>query len=419
MEKAYREPAKDVPVYGEYDVIVAGGGCAGFACALAAARNKARVLIVEQYAFFGGTATASLMINLVGFRNQVEPDGVQTTKGIGQELILRLLRKGGACHSRNAYPSAVRSDQPNDLSYNYIVDAEQFKYETLQMLREAGVEILFHTFVADAIVENNAVRGILIENKSGRQAVFGKIVVDCTGDADVAFRAHAPFWQAKPEDTPRLTDTLMYRIKGFSPDTKMYGCLDGDTMVVWGPAPGTWNAADGKELTESEILARSGVYRDLEEKIRKYPELEGAKVVETPVQIGVRQTRFIIGEYVLCDRDVLEGASFEDSIAVGINPVICYYGYRRFLSHNGYQIPFRALIPRTVDRLLVAGRCISADQVAFESLRAMAHILAIGEGAGVGAAVCALENTSPRRANIQEIRRRLIAQGAEIGQGQA
>ena len=419
MGKSYREPAKEVPVYGEFDVIVAGGGCAGFACALAAARNGARVLIVEQYAFFGGTATASLMINLVGFRNQVEPDGVQTTKGIGQELMLRLLRSGGACHSRNAYPSAVRSDQPNDLSYNYIVDAEQFKYETMRMLVEAGVEILLHTFIADAIVDNDTVQGILIENKSGRQAVLGKIIVDCTGDGDVAFRARAPFWQAKPEDTPRLTDCLMYRIKGFAPDTKMYGCLDGDTMVVWGPSPGALNAADGKELTESEILARSGVYRDLEEKIRKYPELKGAKVVETPAQIGVRQTRFIIGEYVLCDKDVLEGASFPDSIAVGINPVICYYGYRRFLTHNGYQIPFRALIPKTVDHLLVAGRCISADQVAFESLRAMAHILAIGEGAGVGAAVCALENTSPKHANIKEIQRRLIAQGAEIGQGQA
>lgn len=417
MRNTYHEPAKDVPVYGEYDVVVAGGGCAGFACALAAARNGASVLIVEQYAFFGGTATASLMINLVGFRNQVEPDTVQTTKGIGQELMLRLLRNGGACHSRNAYPSAVRSDQPNDLSYNYIVDVEQFKYETLQMLLEAGVEILFHTFIADAIVENGTIHGILIENKSGRQAVFGKIVVDCTGDADVAFRASVPFWQAKPEDTPRLTDCLMYRIKGFAPDTKIYGCLDGDTMVVWGPSPGTQNAADGKELTESEILARSSVYNDLEEKKRKYPELKGAKVVETPVQIGVRQTRFIIGEYVLCGQDVLEGASFADSIAMGINPVICYFGYRRFLTHNGYQIPFRALIPKTVDNLLVAGRCISADQVAFESLRAMAHILAIGEGAGVGAAICALENTSPRHANMQEIQRRLIAQGAEIGQG--
>jgi len=419
MENVYLEPAKILPVYGQYDVIVAGGGCAGFACALAAGRNGARVLIVEQYAFFGGTATASLMINLVGFRNQVEPDGFQTTKGIGEELMLRLLKKGAARHSRNAYPSAIHSDLKGDLSYNYVIDAEQFKYETLMMLLEAGVEILFHTYVADTIVEDSAVKGIIIENKSGRQAILGSVVVDCTGDGDVAFRAGAPFWQAKPEDTPRLTDCLMYRIKGFSPDTTTYGCLDGDTMVVWGPSPGPLNTCDGKEFTKSEIIARSQVHQDLEEKIRKHPDLEGARVVETPVQLGVRQTRFIIGEYMLCDSDVLEGRKFEDSIAMGINPVICYYGYRRFLKHNGYQIPFRALIPKGIDNLLVAGRCISADQVAFESLRAMAHILAIGEGAGVGAAVCAAEKQTPRNANIQKIQQRLVRSGAEIGQGTA
>lgn len=416
MMEYYFEPAKKIPVYGKYDVIVAGGGCAGFASALAAARNGANVLIVEQYPFFGGTATAGLMINLVGFRNQVVPDDVQVTKGIGEELILRLLAVGGAKHSPNAYLSAIKSDTKGDLSYNYIVDAERCKFEMMSMLLEEGVDILFHTYVVDAIVENHVVKGVILENKSGRQAALARVTIDCTGDADVSFRAGAPFWQADIDEQKRLPDCLMYRIKGFDMNTKMYGCLDGDTMVVWGPLPKARNDADGEQLTQSEIEARSKVYEDLEEKIKKNPELAGAKIVETPVNLGVRQTRFIKGEYTLTGEDVLEGRHFKDSIAVGINPVIAYYGYRRFLKHHGYQIPYRCLIPQNIDGLLVAGRCISSDQVAFESYRAMAHILCIGEGAGVAAALCALQCVPVRSLDIGLLQTRLKEQGAEIGQ---
>ncbi len=131
----YEEPAREISVYGEYDVVVVGGGCAGFAAAVAAARNGARTLIIERFPFFGGTATASLMANIVGFRNQVEPDYLQTTKGVGEELMLRLLADGAAVKSRNAYPSRQRSDTKGDLSYNYAYDTEKFKFATLKMVR--------------------------------------------------------------------------------------------------------------------------------------------------------------------------------------------------------------------------------------------------------------------------------------------
>lgn len=277
MER-YLEPAREIPVYGSFDVVVAGGGCAGFTSALAAARNGANVLLVEQYPFLGGTATAGLMINLVGFRNQVPPDDVQVSKGIGEELMLRLMATGAARHSRNAYPSSFHSDTKGDLSYNYVVDAERFKYETLQMLREAGVHILFHTYVADTIVEKQVVKGIIIENKSGRQAVMAKVTIDCTGDADVAFRAGVPFWQTKKDENKRLMDCLMYRIKGFDMSTKMYGCLDGDTMVVWGPLANAKDCTNADELTQSEIETRSQIYEDLEEKIKNTPSLLGQKL---------------------------------------------------------------------------------------------------------------------------------------------
>ena len=416
--QTYTEPAKDLPVYGRYDVIVVGGGCVGFPAAIAAARNGANTLIIEQYPFFGGTATASLMANIVGIRNQVAPDGLQVMKGIGEEFMLRLMEEGGAVHSRNAYPSAIRTDKKGDLSYNYAFDTEKFKHLALKMVKEAGVHILFHTYFSDVIMEGDALKGILLENKSGRQAVFAKVIIDASGDGDVAFRAGVPFWQTVKDEASRLNDCLMYKINGFPADTKAGGCLFGDTMVVWGPSPGPMNCANADELTQSEIKVRLAVYDDLEKKKQEFPEdLKGARIVDTGVNIGVRQTRFFEGEYKLTGDDVLEGREFEDSIAMGANPVIHSFGYRRFLTHEGYEMPYRMLVPLKAENLYVVGRCMSSDQIAYESWRAMAHIICLGEAAGVSAAVCVKDGTTPRNADVGQIRKLLMEQGAEIGQG--
>jgi len=416
--QVYKEPAKEIPVYGSFDVVVVGGGCAGFPAAIAAARNGAKVLIIEKFPFFGGTGTASLMANLVGIRNQVEPEGLQVMKGIGEEFMLKMIEEGGAIHSRNAYPSKIRTDTKGDLSYNYAYDTEKFKYIALKMVKDAGVKILFHTTFSDVIMEGDNVKGIIIENKSFRQAVFAKIVIDCSGDGDVAFRAGVPFWQTYKDEANRLNDCLMYKIKGFPANTKAPGCLFGDTMVVWGPTPGPMNCANADELTESEIMVRLGVYEDLEAKKKEYPEdLKGAEVVDTGVLIGIRQTRFFEGEYKMTGDDVIEGREFEDAIAMASNPIIHSFGYRRFLEHEGYQMPYRMLVPLKAENLYVVGRCMSSDQLAYESWRAMANVLSLGEAAGVGAAVCIKEGTTPREANVKEIQRLLIEQGAEIGQG--
>ncbi len=414
----YEEPAREISVYGEYDVVVVGGGCAGFAAAVAAARNGARTLIIERFPFFGGTATASLMANIVGFRNQVEPDYLQTTKGVGEELMLRLLADGAAVKSRNAYPSRQRSDTKGDLSYNYAYDTEKFKFATLKMVREAGVDILFHTYFAAVVRDGESrLRGVIVENKSGRQAIWAKIVIDASGDGDVAFQAGVPYWHTKKDEAPRLLDCLMYKIGGFPSDTSAPGCIYGDTMVVWGPNPGPANAADADELTEEEIKVRLAVYDDLEQKKAKHPDLADAYVLDTGTLIGVRQTRFFEGEYVLTGDDVLEGREFEDSIAMAANPIIHYYGYRRFLEHEGYQIPYRAIVPKVIDNLYVVGRCMSSDQRAYESWRAMAHVFAIGEASGVAAALCVRTKRDPRRLDVRLLQKTLVEQGCEIGQG--
>ena len=416
----YLEKPRELAVYGDFDTVVVGGGVAGWSAALAAARNGANTLIIERFPYFGGTATASLMANIVGYRNQVKPDGIQTTKGIGEELMLKLLEMGGAEKSRNAYESSKRSDKKGDLSYNFAFDTEMFKYLMLKMAVDAGVHILFHTYFSDVILDGDAVRGIIIENKSGRQAVYGKVIIDASGDGDVAFKAGVPYWQTKANEAPRLNDCLMYKIAGFPADTKAPGCLFNDTMVVWGPSPGAGNAADADELTQEEIKVRLAVYDDLAKKIEKDPAgLKGASVIDTGALSGIRQTRFFEGEYKLTGDDVLEGRTFDDSIAMAANPVINYYGYRRFLTHEGYDIPYRCLLPQNAENLMVIGRCMSSDQIAYESWRAMAHIFAIGEAAGVACAVCAKDGVSPKGADVSKIQKLLIEQGAEIGQSRA
>ena len=415
--ECYKEPAKEIPVYGRYDVVVAGGGCAGFAAAVAAARTGAKTLIIEQFPFFGGTATASLMATIVGVRNQVKPDELQVCKGIGEELILNMIAEGGAEHSRNSYESEKRSDTKGDLSYNYAFDTEIFKKVTLDMAVEAGCDILFHTYFADTSVEEDCVKGIIVENKSGRQAIFARVVIDATGDGDVAARAGAAFWQTKRDEAPRLVDAIMYKISGFDPDTDFPGGLFGNELVLWGPATDGRDATDAKELTDMEIATRRAVFDHLENLKKERPDLKNARVADTGVLLGIRQTRFVKGVYTLTGDDVLEGAAFPDSIAMGANPVIHYFGYRRFLTHEGYEIPYRCLVPEKTDGLLVAGRCMSSDQIAYESWRAMAHILNIGEAAGTAAALSVRTDVQPRNLDVSLLQKTLIENGAEIGQG--
>lgn len=408
----YHEPGRDLPVYGEYEVVVVGGGCAGLAAAIASARSGSRTLVIERFPYFGGTATASLMGNINGFRNQVEPDSVQTVKGIGAEIILALHKMKGL--GKSPYPQKEYDIESGQLSYSYAIDTEKFKYLTLRMMVDARADILFHTFFCEAIKEGNTVRGVIIENKSGRQAVLAKVVVDATGDADVAARAGADFWQVKADEAPRLTDGLMYKIAGLAEDTNQGGCIVGNEMVVWGPGGLVCNGVDAAQLTKAEIEARLQVYEHFASLRRKSTGLEQAFVAETPPLLGIRQTRFVEGEYKLTADDAIEGRRFEDVVAISSCPVIHYYGYRRYLEHEGFDIPYRCLLPNSLDGLLVAGRCISSEQQPYESFRAMAPITAIGQAAGTAAALAAKDGVQPRRLDVSRLQQALLAQGAEL-----
>lgn len=412
----YMEPGKELPVYGRFDVIVVGGGPAGFAAALSSIRNGARTIIIERFPFFGGTATASLMTNINGYRNQVKPDGLQTSKGIAEEVILRLKAINGL--GRSSYAQEEYSTEKGSMSYSYAIDSEKTKYLLTKILYDEGASILFHTIFVETIMEGNNVAGIIIENKSGRQALFGKVIIDASGDADVAYKAGVPYWQADVKSDKHLANCLMYRVGGFDANEtdKINTPVTGNSILYWGPSL-DMDVTNADNLTRSEIETRLGVFEHFRKQQESLsPFLDNASIIETAPLLGIRQTRFIEGVYKTTAEDAIEGRKFTDSISMSACPIINYYGYRRYLEHEGYEIPYRCLLPQKVEGLLVAGRCISSDQQSYESFRAMAPTMCLGEAAGTAAALCVKHKKSPREMDVEIIRDQLIKQGAEIGQ---
>ena len=413
----YREPEKRIPIYGNYDVIVVGGGPAGWASALASARNGAKTLVIEKFAYFGGTATASLMLTIVGYRNQVKPDHLQTSKGIAEELILRLKEIKGLGQSTSYKAVKEYSTTKGDLTYSYPLDGEKTKYILLKMLYDEGVKILFHTIFVDSIVEGDKITGIIIENKSGRQAIFGKVIIDASGDGDVAYRAGVPTWQAEIGKDNYLKNCLMYQARiNTKYAAELGGVITNSDKLYWGPASDT-NCVNADDLTKGEIETRLALFDHFKRnQERSAPYLDDAYVSVTPPMLGIRQTRFIKGVYQINTEDVLEGRKFDDSIAMSAQPIINFYGYRRFLEHAGYEIPYRCLLPQKIEGLLVTGRCLSSNQQAYESWRAMAPVMCIGEATGTAAALCIKTNKRPKELDVKMLQNQLIKQGAEIGQ---
>ncbi|TFG15871.1 MAG: FAD-dependent oxidoreductase [Promethearchaeota archaeon] len=409
--KKYIEPVKELDAIDEYDVIIIGGGVAGLVAAIASGRNKVKTLLIERFGYLGGTATASLMININGFRNQVEPDNIQTVKGIAQEIIIELHKIDGL--GKSPYPQKEYNIKNGELSYSYCIDPEKFKYITLKMVNESEVDILFHSYFSDVIMESQELKGIIVENKSGRIAFFSKVFIDSTGDGDVAARAGAPFWQAKSEDYA-LKDTIMYKISGIK-NAQFGNCRYGDSSVVWGPTH-VWGQNNAWQISQAEIKTRLNIFRHFRRLLKLNPQLRdiGAYVAETPPMIGIRQTRFIEGKYKLTAEDAISGKRFDDVVAISSAPIIHYYGYRRYLEHEGYDIPYRCLTPQKIDNLLIAGRCISSEQEPYESHRSMAPIMAIGQAAGTAAALCAKNSVKPKELNVRLLQRTLISQGQEI-----
>jgi 2-polyprenyl-6-methoxyphenol hydroxylase-like FAD-dependent oxidoreductase len=459
----------------QVDVLVAGGGTAGVVAAIAAARNGAKTALVERDGFVGGVAAMGL--SFLGFHNNREE---LIIKGIPWEIVGRLREMGAAIDlSNQAKGTPEGKGGPYFIARRILYRPEAYKYVALQMLQEAGVEVMLHAFVSDVVMEGNSVSGLIIENKSGTIVVPGKQIVDCTGDADIVARAGGPFELGRPGDGMLQPVTPLWVMTGIDLDkavaagayrNPMVQATDGNwpaigryhiypqhwekqleeelgefahgvrTFLILDVGDGAFyvgnmthlpkvNAADADQLSQAEVDARTLIWRLCQFLRRHVPGFENSHLVATPAAIGIRETRRIVGEYMLTHEDVLEGRQFDDAISLGgfFVDIHAYDGApngyippkgSQVKDHGSYGIPFRTLVPQKVDNVVVAGRCLSADQAAQGSARVMGPCMMMGQAAGTAAAMAAEQGIQLRNIDKTRLREKLLDQGAYLGERQ-
>jgi hypothetical protein len=409
--KSYSERL-ETPLVARYQVVVAGGGPSGVIAAAAAARSGASTLLIERYPFLGGNGTAGLMTCYNGFRNQRPPEALQTVKGIPAEYIAEIVRLGGITED-DPYPKAKHDTAKGDLPYCIGFDPEAAKIASFNLLKKEGVTLRLHSWVAAPMLDGSRVMGVVVESKSGRQAIAADIVIDATGDGDVAARAGAPF-MGPADKGDRMGMSLMYILGGLFSDGKdsSGGIRLGDRVVKWGPGFGG-DGLDVENLTRAEVQTRVELWNQVQ-KLRKEPGKESMYLSQMATGIGVRETRRILGEYTVTEQDAIDGMRFPDCVAISSNPMPSYHGQRFFFAHEGFDIPYRSLVPKKVEGLVLTGRCISCEQGPFQSARSMAPAMAVGHASGCAAALAAKGNLAPRKLDVRVLQKLLLSQNAEL-----
>lgn len=432
--KAYYE---GLPLLDEVEVLVVGGGSAGSTAAIAAARSGAKTMVVERYGFMGGVSTG-VLDTFYGFYTPGE-----TTKkvvgGIPDGIVDQLTERASAFVRQNTYGAG------GGVTYNP---------EVLKMVWEdaalgAGARPLFHSFCTDVVASNDGrrVEEIVVDGKRGLMRVKARYVVDATGDADVCFRAGAPYEKAGA-DEPAQTLTTTFRLSGVDvekarsyPKEELHALMreanesgyydlpreEGSAHRT--PVPGVILAimtrVDGHDptdpvsLTDAEIKGRRQVAEYVRFLVDRAPGYEEAELVALSAQIGVRETRRVHGDYRLTADDVLSARKFEDTIGQCGAPIEDHHPGRdtrwAYIPNSGvYDIPFRVLLPRGLENTIVAGRCLSATHDAHASCRSMGQTMAMGEAAGTAAALCVEEDASFRGLDVRALQDRLVKSGAVL-----
>jgi len=444
---------KTVPVTRDVEVIVVGGGPGGIAAAIGSARNGARTLLVERYGFLGGMATAGL----VGpFMTSWDIEGKERIiAGVYKELIDRMVPLGAAID-----PAGVKGYSAFGGYHRYghehvtPFDPEALKVVAQEMVLEAGAELRLHSLFLDSLTEEGSMAGIIAAGKGGLEALRADIVIDATGDGDVAAAAGAPYEKGRAGDGLMQPVSLFFRVGNVDDDAVqahvdahpdedrfrgvVQRAIDAgefshtkDHVTLFRTVrPGEWwanmsrihnvDATDVDELTSAEVEGhRQVVY--LMDFFRRYmPGFENSVLIDTGPQIGVRETRRVMGEYVLTKEDVFGARRFPDAIArvsfpIDIHDVKGGGGFFQGPKEGPYYtIPYRSLVPLQVDGLLLAGRCISATHEAHGSLRVMPPCFAIGQAAGTAAALAIETGVPPRSADTVLLRTTLEHQGALV-----
>lgn len=427
------QPEREISIMAEVDVLVAGGGSAGWAAAVAAARRGSRTMLVEQYGFLGGMMTAGGVGCLCGpYTCAPSSSRKQIVFGLCGEFMDRLEARGAGFKHQHRFQ----------------VDHHQAKIVLDDLIGEAGVRPLFHTFCVDALTEAQTIHGVVVENKAGRQAIVARVVVDATGDGDVAVRAGAPFEKG---DAHGLLQGPTYIFDMAGVDIERAGAVppaalrrlmeDAVRTGEWPlprvsgsysplPQPGTVHAnmtrvyrvdgTDPESLTRADIEGRrlAALYAGF---LRaRVPGFEHAYLAGLAPQIGIRETRRVMGEYVLTGDDVLSARKFDDGICDAAWPIELHDPdgpdtRRTHLEGDAcYQIPFRCLVPLRVEQLLVAGRCLSSTREGNGSARVMAYAMAMGEAVGTAAAISIEAGVPVRRVDRTALRQELGRQGVAL-----
>lgn len=437
MKEQIVEITKRVPVVGNYDVVVCGGGPAGFIAAIAAARSGAKTAVIEQYGFLGGMATAGFVTPLSVFTYNNE----KVIGGIPWEFIERLEKIGGGI-----------IEKPLG---NVAFDPELYKLLCQQMMIEAGVDMYMHSYLSGCVADDGKISTVIIENKNGSEALEAKVFIDCTGDGDLAAMAGVPMQdgEGKPlqplstyfilggvdTNSPMLVDAMHHNKQGqnchcLPVREKLLAMKEELGIPEFG---GPWfcttlkpgevtvnmtrtagNAVDNRDFTAAECRLREDVYKMAKVLKENFEEFKNCYVATIAVHGGIRETRRIKGVHTVTAEEYVNAYHYPDSISRGAHPIDIHVASGAeqnitFLKKAAY-VPYRALIAEGFPNLLVAGRCISADKTAFASLRVQASCMGEGQAAGVAAAQCAKADMPVQNADIDKLVNDLRDLGAMI-----
>lgn len=394
-------PSAEIPVFHQADVVVVGGGPAGFAAAVAAARTGVKTALVERYGSLGGLFTNGMVLKLMCTCAK-GPDRKMrfVTRGVCEEFIRRAEELDARVPALTKRPDKPTYWEPD-------IDPEAAKYLMDVMCDESKVETFFHAWGVDVIQDGDRLEGIVFESKQGPQAILAKQVVDCTGDGDVFFRAGAGYRQIThaigsvaqignvdrvPSDATGADWTWPKKSNGANPS------------VWWGIHPGqAQNGLDVRDLSSAEKAARKYWIEHLAA-MRRDPNWKETFIVNVCSQIGVRATRLLDAELVLTQKDIVACNRFDDAIGV--------FGMRAM--YPSFQVPYRTLLPKRIDNLLVAGRCLGAPD-SIETYRLIAPCFVTGQAAGTAAALAAKTGCTPRTLDVKLLQKTLVEADAYIG----
>jgi ribulose 1,5-bisphosphate synthetase/thiazole synthase len=410
------EPERKTRVAADVDLLVCGGGFAGVSAAISAAKTGSKVLLLEKYGFLGGLVTAALVITTPPLNN-----------GINIEIAGRLKKK-------NVYVPCRHSGPDTEWLELHSVDPEIVKYEFVRMLQEKGVDILLHTYIVGIVMEGDVVKGVIMENKAGRQAVLAKMIVDATGDADIAAFANAPFREVKKPMTMMYNmvevdiEKVLEKLGNWSNLKKVvkeamdkgelafdlgiypeYGApgVHAEKLVysgelnVWSGMLNNMSGIDPWDLTRAEIITREHVMKLTDFLKKSVPGFERSRIECTATQVGVRASRQIIGE-ASPTMDEVKTIKFDDTVA-------------KPYAKNQMRLPYGSILPQNVHNLLVAGRCISAQEEAMGQLRLWPVCSITGQAAGTAAALALKQGVGPKQLDVALLQKALEEQGMELG----